>query len=149
MGSLSTGYLPSYADDMAWARRWRGSRLERHSALQHYVLDRLAMGWSPEQVSGRMRLEKHSSSLSHESIYRFIYAQIARTKDYRWRLYLPRAKSKRGYRGRKGGSSVQNLKHRVSIHKRPDIINKREETGHWETDLMMFSDKKSNLLVMQ
>ena len=39
----------------------------------------------------------------HESIYRFIYAQIRRTNAGSWRLYLPRAKAKRGWRGRKGG----------------------------------------------
>ena len=42
--------------------------------------------------------------ISHESIYRFIYGQIRRTNDYSWRHYLPRGKSKRGWRGRKGGS---------------------------------------------
>ena len=29
-------------------------------------------------------------TVSHETIYRFIYAQIARTKNYSWRNYLPR-----------------------------------------------------------
>ena len=36
----------------------------------------------------------------------FIYAQLARTKDYSWRLYLPRGKSKRGWRGRRGGNAI-------------------------------------------
>ena len=56
--------------------------------------------------------------ISYESIYRFIDAQIRRTKDYSWRHYLPRGKSKRGFRGRKGGSSVNHIKGRVSIDKR-------------------------------
>ena len=38
------GYKPAYADDTAWARRWRGSRLERKEALRETVLKHLAMG---------------------------------------------------------------------------------------------------------
>src|SRR3972149_3597626 len=100
------GYKPSYAHEQARARRWVGSRLERQPKLQRVVLGRLAKGWSPEQVAGRLRREGAHFTISYESIYRFIYAQIARTKDYRWRHYLPRGKSKRGFRGRRGGSSA-------------------------------------------
>lgn len=147
-GSASTSYNPVYASELSWSRRWRGSRLERHPTLQNYVLQHLAMGWSPEQVAGRMRSEHHSITISHESIYRFIYAQITRTKDYSWRHYLPRAKSKRGFRGRKGGSSVSRIKERVSIDERPKHVHNRSRYGHWEADLMMSSDKKHNLLVL-
>jgi hypothetical protein len=56
--------------------------------------------------------------ISYESIYRFTYAQLARTRDYRWRRYLPRGKSKRGCRGRKGGGRQTSLK-AVSVANRP------------------------------
>ncbi|HZT26561.1 MAG TPA: hypothetical protein VFA57_12720 [Pseudolabrys sp.] len=39
------------------ARRWKGSRLEREPALRQAVLERLAQGWSPEQVAGRLAFE--------------------------------------------------------------------------------------------
>ena len=142
-------YRPGHANDQAWARRWRGSRLERHPALQAWVLDRLAMGWSPQQVAGRMALEQHDIRVSHESIYRFIYAQYRRTDEGRWRLYLPRAKFKRGFRGRRGGSPVQHIKHRVPVSERPKAVEGRRQRGHWEADLLMMSDKKRNLLVLQ
>lgn len=106
------------------------------------------MGWSPEQVSGRLAHEKSTLRISPESIYRFIYAQIARTNDYSWRHYLPRAKSKRGW-GRRPQTRMDHIKDRVSIDKRPRYIDKRRQPGHWETDLIMLSDKKHNLLVAQ
>lgn len=137
-----------HADEQAWARRWRGSKLERHPDLQHAVLDLLAMGWSPEQVASRMALEERTIRVSSETIYRFIYAQYARHKDGRWRLYLPRAKFKRGYRGRRGGA-LRQVKARSSIHDRPSEVERRETFGHWESDLLMFGDKKRNLLVLQ
>ena len=50
--SQTSGYRPAYADDQAWARRWRGHRLELHPDLQRYVLERLfAMDWSQNQSS--------------------------------------------------------------------------------------------------
>ena len=142
-------YKPAYADEQAWARRWRGSRMERQPELRKAVLNKLAMGWSPEQVAARLAQNHPIMTISHESIYRFIYAQIRRTNDFHWRRYLPRAKFRRGYRGHKGGSSVLHIKDRVSIEQRPAYIDIRKQPGHWETDLMMFSNKKDNVLVTQ
>ena len=102
-GSCTLGYQPRYANQQAHARRWRGSRLERDGPLREQVLAGLGAGWSPAQVAGRLALDEGRRIISHESIYRFIYAQMARKKDYSWRHYLPRAKAKRGFRGRRGG----------------------------------------------
>lgn len=133
------GYKPSYANQISHARRWTGSRLERHQGLRTTVLNALANGWSPEQVAGRLAREAGAQVISYESIYRFIHAQIIRTRDYSWRLYLPRAKYKRGWRGRKGGSSTIFIKDRVSISQRPENINGRNTPGHWEADLILFA----------
>ena len=129
------GYRPAYADEQAWARRWRGCRLVRQPELQQAVLNRLAMGWSPEQVAGRLAREQGITVISHESIYRFINAQIRRTQDYSWRHYLPRGKSKRGW-SRRTHHPMEHIKDRVSLQKRPAYIEKRRQFGHWETDLL-------------
>ena len=141
------GYQPAYAEQQANSRRWKGSRLLRDADLQAVVLNRLGQGWSPAQVSGRMKKENKCQVISYESIYRFIDAQIRRTKDYSWRHYLPRGKSKRGWRGRKGGSPVDHIEGRVSIERRPAYINKRRQSGHWEGDLMLFAKYGQAVLV--
>ncbi|AXQ29880.1 IS30 family transposase [Solimonas sp. K1W22B-7] len=133
----ATGYQSVYAGEQARARRWQGSRLLRDAELQARVLEGLRRGWSPEQVS--RRLAQQDLQISYESIYRFIAAQIARTNDFSWRLYLPRAKSKRGFRGRKGGSPAEHIQQRVSIEKRPKAAADRRQAGHWEADLMLFA----------
>jgi transposase, IS30 family len=133
------GYRPGYADEQTRARRWKGSKLERDQCLGQAVLDRLGQGWSPEQVAGRLARERQTPTVSHETIYRFIYAQIARTKDYSWRHYLPRAKSKRGRRGVRGGSSVSFIEGRIPLSQRPAEAGDRQTPGHWEADLMMFA----------
>src|SRR6201991_4676899 len=151
------GYNPGYAQQQACARRWKGSRLERDASLRAAVMERLASGWSPEQIAGRLAREQGRKVISYESIYRFIYAQLARTRDYRWRRYLPRGKSKRGCRGRKGGGSENFIEGRVSVAKRPIEASDRKTCGHWEADLMMFAkygqavltvhERKSRLLL--
>jgi transposase, IS30 family len=141
------GYQPAYADKQAKSRRWKGSRLLRDADLQDKVLTRLKQGWSPAQVCGRLKKENKRPVISYESIYRFIDAQIRRTKDFSWRHFLPRGKSKRGWRGQKGGSPVDHIKGRVSIERRPAYIDKRRQPGHWEGDLMLFAKYGQAVLV--
>ncbi len=156
-GGAQVGYKPSYAQQQTQARRWKGSRLERDESLRAAVIERLASGWSPEQIAGRLKRERGRQVISYESIYRFIYAQLARTRDYSWRRYLPRGKSKRGCRGRKGGGSQNFIEGRVSLAQRPLQASDRATCGHWEADLMMFAkygqailtvhERKSRLLL--
>ena len=88
--SRTKGYEPGYAQQQAWARRWRGSKLDRDPALREQVLAGLQAGWSPEQVAGRLALERGGTVVSHETIYRFVHAQGNRTKDHAWFRLLPR-----------------------------------------------------------
>ena len=144
------GYRPAYASDQAWARRWRGSRLERVPELREQVLERLGHGHSPEQVAGRLRLEQGHPVLSAESIYRFLYAQIRRSGDTDWRNYLPRRKYKRGYRRPgKDRSPMRLIPERVPLSERPVEALERRVGGHWEADLMLFSHPGNVLLVTQ
>ena len=137
-GSGKRGYQARYAQEQALARRWGGGKLERDAALREVVLAYLQCGWSPEQVSGRLAQEAGEPVIAHETIYRFIYGQIARTKDYSWRHYLPRGKSKRGWRGRRGGSPASFIAQRRPLAERPQTAADRQTPGHWEVDLMLF-----------
>jgi IS30 family transposase len=142
-----TGYQPGYAEQQAKARRWRGSRLERDGELRASVLARLRQGWSPEQIAGRSRRDG-GGGIGTESIYRFIYAQIARHNDYRWRHYLPRAKARRGWRGSRGGSPALHMTARVPLDQRPAAAADRTSPGHWEADLMAFARYGQNILML-
>lgn len=119
-------------------RRWDCRfKLARQPDLRRLVRDRLAMGWSPEQIAGRLALEQRRTVISHESIYRYIYHRSAQ-KDY-WHRLLPRAKSRRGRLGRRGGSPIRFFKDRRSIAERPPHVAARSSFGHWEADLMLFA----------
>lgn len=131
-------YLPRFADQQSRARRWTGSKLDRDGKLRESVLLGLAQGWSPEQVAGRLARDTGAPVISYETIYRFIYAQTDRTKDYSWRRLLPRRKFKRGHRRRKRSSSATFIASRRPVSERPEQANDRETPGHWEADLMLF-----------
>ena len=87
--SHTQGYQPGYADQQARARCWSGSKLDRDSTLWAVVLGCFRQGWSPQKLAQRLTLERQGNVISHETIYRFIYAQIARKKDYTRRLDYP------------------------------------------------------------
>ena len=55
---VQIGYRPGYANQQTRARRWKGARLERDESLRAAVIERLASGWSPEQIAGRLAREQ-------------------------------------------------------------------------------------------
>lgn len=142
------GYDPERAQELAERRRRWDCRfkLARQPGLRAFVRDRLAMGWSPEQIAGRLAREKAPIRISHESIYRFIYHRSAQ-KDY-WHRLLPQRKSRRGRLRRGGVSPVVHIKHRTSIHDRPSYVDRRRQAGHWEADLMCFAKYDQAMLVV-
>ncbi len=137
-----SGYKPARADHMAFCRCRKGSKLERLKPLQRHVQDCLAMGWSPEQIAGRLRLEGAQHRVSHESIYRFIYSRSGR--ELKLSRYLARRKAKRGLRYFKAKRDI--IPDELAIANRPQAIEAREEFGHWEGDLMQFRTQRGAIL---
>src|SRR5512132_3300772 len=139
-------YRPDSADRRAWARKLRGSKIERSTDLRACIEDRLAMGWSPQQIAGRMELENAEHGVSAESIYRHVYSPVGR------RTGLPRQlaqrKAKRGRR-RRNGRREPSMSNRTPIHQRPTKAHLRSEFGHWEGDLMHFRRQRDILLTLQ
>ena len=45
----------------------------RDSAVQEYVEQHLKLGWSPEQIAGRLPIDHPEKRVSYETIYQFIF----------------------------------------------------------------------------
>ena len=142
------GYDPLRAQRIAQARRqWdKRFKLARQPDLQKLVRDRLAMGWSPQQIAGRLAREHGRTVISHESIYRFVYHRSA-NKDY-WHRLLPRAKFRRGRYAVQGGSARDLIRHRVPLAERCLEAADRRQGGHWEADFMLFARPGQCTLVL-
>jgi len=140
------GYRADTADRRAWARRLRGSRIERSIRLATHIEDRLAMGWSPEQIAGRMELDGVEHGICTESIYRHVFSRAGR--DAGLPKLLPQRKSRRGRRARNGRREPA-IPNRTPINQRPASAEGRQEFGHWEGDLMHFRRQRDILLTLQ
>ena len=132
------GYYCVTAHDMARERRTKLRKLMRFSHVRQSVIDRIMHGWSPQQIAGRMRLERHPISVSHETIYKFAYSSDGQAIKL-WR-HLPehRARRRPRHARRKHG---QRFSPELNILRRPDVVADRKQFGHWECDLIQFRKK--------
>ncbi len=92
-------------------------------------------GWSPEKIAGRMRLERHSMRVSHETIYRYAFSKNGRAEKFY--QHVPRQRRNRRPRGMRKHHGRQFLDE-LAVRHRPEAIGERREFGHWECDMVMF-----------
>jgi IS30 family transposase len=122
--------------DRREAEKAHGKEELKNPDVYEYVTDRLRGGWSPDQIAGKLRLDHPKDRywwITAETIYRWIYQDEQVKIDQPWYEYLRRKQKKRKkYKGRKVHRS--SIPDRISIHKRPKVIDKRKEFGHWEGD---------------
>ena len=119
-------------------RRSRHRKLVRYDRLRETVEERLKAGWTPEQIAGRMRLEKARPRVCQETIYRHVYSKDGMRSELWWHLPNHRM-SRRPRRARKRRAS--NFAREVSILFRPEAVAHRTEFGHWEGDLVLFQQR--------
>lgn len=135
-------YIPRAAQERAGfkiQRRGQRPRLKQPS-IAGYVREKLKLGWSPEQISGRLTIDHPSSSISHEAIYQYIYAPWGYYENYKGedlRIYLRRKQKRRRRKNPIYQSRKQLIPDRIGIEKRPRYIEKRIQLGHWEGDSMV------------
>ena len=118
-------YSPLHAAGAYQLRRRREALIERDRALRTFVVDRLAEGWTPEQISGWLKggNERRLRAVGCETIYAFIYRAAQRAEQL-WRYLTRRHKRRRPRRSR---ASQDTIKDRVSIHERPKTVDGRTE----------------------
>jgi IS30 family transposase len=118
------GYHAMIAQDQYEKRRAVHRKLIRHPEIMAAVRDGFDAGWSPEQIAGRMKLERHPMRVSHETIYRYAYFNEGRAeKFYR---HLPEHRRPRGTRKYHGRRFLEEL----AIAHRPEVIADRDQFGH-------------------
>ena len=127
-------YRPQLADWYARGRRSRSRRNRRFSAADfQQVRERLEQHWSPEQVAGRLQRERRLA-ISHETIYRYIWADKAAGGTLYTHLRGARKRRRKRYgrydsRGRVAGKRP--------ITARPAVVETRAQVGHGEADTLL------------
>lgn len=130
-GTYSAEYAQSQANK---ARKNSKNRtVLNDSRIIVYIESKLKEYWSPEQISGRGEIENEPIKISTESIYEYIYLAENKKKEL-WK-FLRRSHKNR--KTRKPGRSKRkgcNIPNRISIHKRPEVVNLKSRLGDFEGD---------------
>jgi len=120
-------------------------KIGTYKKLQIYVYRGLLKHWSPEQISGRIKIDYPNDpimTISHEAIYQHIYAHRQTKLNRKLIALLPYHKSTRR-RANAYSKRKTRIKNQTSIEDRPKHIETREEVGHWEGDLVIGKGQKS------
>ena len=148
-GPRTSQYQPERAHRLAWERQRRPkpSKLARHPVVRGQVQQLLDRRYSPQQVSGRLRMlhpDDPAMRVSHETIYQSIYVYPRGELRRELKACLRTGREVRRRRGRREirGKIIG----AVPIGQRPPEVEGRLVPGHHEGDLIM-GTKASNSAV--
>ena len=138
------GYRAVAARRVATAQRRRPKprKIDAVPGLREQVVAKLRAGCSPDQVAGRLRREhggahadRVAATVSHEAIYRWIYA-LPKGELAREGILLRTGRSQRRPRGRRASPGAR-IVGMTSIDDRPAEVDDRAVPGHWEGDMVI------------
>jgi len=137
-------YLAHRAQESADARKAVGHERERlrKPGLKGFVRRMLRNGWSPERISGRLKVLGRES-ISHEAIYLWVYADSRDLVPF-----FARAHRRRLRYGHTKKHRTCHIPSRTPISERPGSVQLREEAGHWECDTIIGQDNASALRIL-
>ena len=126
------GYRPEQAHRLAQNRKKERDRTRIPKSTWARVEQLLREDWSPEQISGWLTREE-CVSVSHERIYQHVYEDKRRGGDLHRHLRCQKPRRKRyGHYDRRG-----QIRERVSIDERPEVVKARSRIGDWEADTVI------------
>jgi len=142
-------YEPGPAQTWAHSRRWAHLRRPKtgQRRLMAYVGAHLTNRWSPEQIAGRLSVRPPADlqglSISHTTIYRWIWSDPERTRQFRPCLRIAHQPRRKPY----GKPSRQGqILGKRPMEERPAEANERTELGHWEGDTMVGKGRRGYLV---
>jgi IS30 family transposase len=126
-------------------KRFGQNKIAANKPIGNYVLQKLELRWSPEQISKRMTKDfpdDPKMRISHEAIYLYVYLH---SKTEVRKLLEKELRQKRKFRGnvRRGLDKRTKIVDPIRIDERPAEVLGREIPGHWEGDLIIGTDHKS------
>ena len=116
-------------------RRWRANQKRRRKKpeTRKWVVEKLRLGWSPQQIAGRSKIDG-PESVSHEYVYSLLHRDKKRGGKL-YRLLKRFGKRKQRLGPREYRSPIP--RGRVGIERRPAIVAKRSRLGDCEADLIV------------
>jgi transposase, IS30 family len=133
-------YRATQADQMAWKHTARPKlcKLRRDLELNQEVAAKLAIDWSPQQISAWLKIQfPHNAGMqiSSETIYKTLFIQARGALKKELVGHLRSHRPMRRTAGKATGSPIT-VTDPISIHQRPAEVEDRAVPGHWEGDLL-------------
>ena len=137
-------YLAHRAHHRAELRwEWRHKReCMSNPLVRPYVIEHLQLGWTPELIAGRISLSIPTVSVSHETIYKYIYLHQPELVKH-----LAFAHKTRRKRGSAKGKRAPKIPDRTPIDQRPPVVDLRTREGDWEGDTIVSRASSAALAV--
>ena len=134
-GLIDHPYRATHAQAQTKERRIEKGEQQRKikGDLKTFIEGRLRLGWSPEHISGRLRLE-NSSYVCPESIYQHILRDLKILGFYRYCLRFAGYKK---HRFKKSRMAERSRERKHWLDERPAAANNRTQLGHWERDTLL------------
>ena len=133
------------------ARRPKITKLEQTPELAAVVTDKLEDGWSPQQISGWLHRTYEAQPtmwVSHEAIYQSIYVQGRGALRAELHTCLRSGRARRLPNSRPRPGSRTSISGMVNISERPAEVEDRAVPGHWEGDLIIGKNNKSQIATL-
>jgi transposase, IS30 family len=128
------GYRYKQAEAKCQARRQQSTYCKLTPDRITRIEEKLALQWSPEQIAGWLAKQDGDRVISHETIYRYIWANKATGGT----LYMQLRRRAKPYQKRVNGKTSRGqIKDRVGIEHRPIEVETRTTLGHWEGDTIV------------
>lgn len=139
-------YRPSKAQERTNGRRSRTRRGSTFTARQWMLVeDLLSEGWSPEQISGRLRRDGRLR-ISHETIYKYVWAEKHAGGSLHLCLRQRTKKHRKRYATKERRGRLAGKRH---ISERPSAVEHRRQLGHWEIDTVHGSGRDSIATIVE
>ena len=132
--TLTQEYHYAFADTKATNRQQeKVTHIDINNYTKTYIKSKLKEDWSPQQIAGRMKLDK-GFTVCHETIYRYIYYNKSRGgRLYKYLRHKNKKHHNRSNIYQRRGIIID----RVSIDKRPKIVNRKNRIGDFEIDTVI------------
>lgn len=115
----------------------------KNDLVRNYVIEKMKLGWSPEQIAIRLPIDHKGESISYEAIYQYVYVKVKGKQDLR--KYLTRRHRRRNKKGFRKGHVFPHGDSLPSIENRPNEVEKRKEIGHFEDDCIVSRQSKDRI----
>ena len=126
-------YAAHHADKLYRKRRENCGRKAKllDDTIRDYVMEKMNLRWSPEQIAGRAKRDKEPFSISFPTIYRAIDSgilppQLKKIMRFKWK-----------HKKCKGTDRREKIPNATPISERSAGAENRSRYGHWESDTVL------------